>query len=47
MSVHHHIRKLLAQEFFPVRSDFPGKQQQLVFFCFCLVTKTHQDKIAV
>ena len=45
MSVYHHIRQLVVQEFFPTRSDFPGIRQKLVFFCFYPVTKTHQDKI--
>ena len=47
MSVYHHIRQLVVQEyFFLTRSDFPGKQQKLIFFSFHRVTKTHQDKIA-
>ena len=32
--------------FLQKRSDFPGKQQKLDFFCFYCVTKTHRDKIA-
>ena len=44
MSVYHHIRQLVVQEFFPTRSDFLGKRQKLVFFGFHRVTKTHQDK---
>ena len=39
MSVYHHIRQLVVQEFFPTRSAFPGKRQKLVFFCFHRVTK--------
>ena len=46
MSVYHHIRQLAVQEFFLTRSDFPGKRQKLIFFCFHHATKTHQDKIA-
>ena len=46
MSVYHHIRQLVVQEFFPTRSDFPGQRQKLVFFCFHRVIKTHQNKIA-
>ena len=46
MSVYHHIRQLVVQDFFLTRSDFPGKRQKLIFFCFDRVTKTHQDKIA-
>ena len=46
MSAYHHIRQLVVQEDSPTRSDFPGKRQKLVFFCFRRVTKTHQDKIA-
>ena len=46
MSVCHHIRQLVVQEFFRTRSDFPGKRQKLIFFCFHRVTKTHQDKVA-
>ena len=45
MSVYHHIRQLAVKEFFPTRSDFRGKKQKLVFFCFHRVTKTQQDKI--
>ena len=45
MSVYHHIRQLVIQEFFPTRSDFPGKREKLVFCGFHRVTKTHQDKI--
>ena len=44
MSVYHHIRQLVVQEFFPTRSDFPGKQQKLIFFRFHRVNKTHQVK---
>ena len=44
MSVYHHIRQLVVQEFFLTRSNFPGKWQTLIFFCFHSVTKTHQDK---
>ena len=44
MSVYHCIRQLVVKEFFPTRSDFPGKRQKLLFFCFHGVTKTHQDK---
>ena len=47
MSVYHHIRQLVVKGFFPARSDFPRKRQNLDFFCFHGVTKTHQDKIAV
>ena len=43
MSVYH-IRQLVVQEFFPIRSDFPGQQQKLVFFCFHHVIKTHKIK---
>ena len=39
MSVYHHFKQLMAQEFFSKRSDFPGKQQKLDFFCFHCVTK--------
>ena len=39
MSVYHHIRQLVVQEFFLTRSDFPGKRQKLFFFCFHRVTK--------
>ena len=46
MTVCHHIRQLVVQEFFPKRSDFAGKRQKLDFFRFHRVTKTHQDKIA-
>ena len=46
MSVYYHIRQLVVQEFFPTRSDFPGKRQNLGLFLFHGVTKTHQDKIA-
>ena len=46
MSVYHQFRQLAVQEFFPKRSDFPGKRQKLDLFCFHLVTKTYQDKIA-
>ena len=31
MSRYHHIRQLVAQEFFPTRSAVHGKQQKLVF----------------
>ena len=44
MSVYHHIRQLVVQEFFPTRSDFPGQRQKLVFFCFDRVIKTHKIK---
>ena len=46
MSVYHHIKQLVVQDFFPKRSDFPGKRQKLNSFCFHPVTKTHQDKVA-
>ena len=46
MSVYHHIRQLVVKDFFSTMSDFPGKRQKSVFFCFHRVTKTHQDKIA-
>ena len=46
MSVFHRIKQLVVKEFFPTRSDFPGKRQKLLFFCFHRVTKTHQDKIS-
>ena len=46
MSVYHHIRQLVVKEFFPTRSNFPGKLQKLVSFCFHRVTKIHQYKIA-
>ena len=46
MSVYHHIRQLVVQEFFLTRFDFSGKQQKLVFVWFHRVTKPHQDKIA-
>ena len=46
MSLYHHIRQLVEQEFFPEKSDFHGKRQKLDFFCFHCVTNTHQDKIA-
>ena len=32
MRVYHHIRQLVVQEFFPTRSDFPGKRQKFFFF---------------
>ena len=47
MIVYHHIKQLMVQEYFSKRSDFPGKEQKLDFFCFHRVTKTHQDKIVV
>ena len=34
MSVYHHIRQLVVQEFFLTRSDFPGKRQKLILFVF-------------
>ena len=46
MTVHHRIWQLSVKDFFPTMSDFPGKRQKLLFFCFHRVTKTHQDKIA-
>ena len=46
MSVYLHIWHLVVKEFFPTRSDFPGKRQRLVLFCFHHVNKTHQDIIA-
>ena len=46
MIVYHHIRQLVVPDFFPKRSDFPGKRQKLDFFCFYSVTSTHQDRIA-
>ena len=46
MSMYYHIRQLVVQKFFSKRSDFPGKQQKLLYFCFHRVAKTHQDKIA-
>ena len=46
MSVYHHIRQLVVQEFFPTKSDFSGQRQKLVFFCFHCVIKTHQNKIS-
>ena len=45
MSVYYHIRQLVVREFFPTRSDFPGKRKTC-FLLFHCVTKTHQDKIA-
>ena len=47
MSVYHHIRQLVVQEFFSTRSGFPWKTTKLglVFFNFHRITKTHQNKI--
>ena len=45
MSVYHHIRQLVVHESFLTRSNFPGKRQKMIFFCFHRVTKTHEDKI--
>ena len=44
MSVYHHIRQLQVQEFFPTRSDFPGKRQKLVFFCFIVLPRRNKIK---
>ena len=41
MTVYHYIMQLVALDFFPKRSDFAGKQQELDFFCFYHVNKTH------
>ena len=46
MSAYHHIGQLVVQDFFPKRSDFPGKWKKMYLFCFHCVTKTHQDKTA-
>ena len=34
MSVHHRIRQLVVKEFFPTRSDFPGKTTKIAFLLF-------------
>ena len=46
MSVYHHIKQLVVQEFFPNKVWFSWKTTKIDFFCFYRVTKTHQDKIA-
>ena len=46
MIVYHLIGQLVVQDYFPKRSDFPGKRLKLDFFCFYRVTKTHRDQIA-
>ena len=40
ISVYHHIRQLVVQEFFLTRSGFPVKQQKIAFyFVFTLLPK--------
>ena len=39
MIVYHHTRQLVVQEFFPERSDFPGKQQNWISSVFTVLPK--------
>ena len=45
MSVYHHIRQLVVQEFFLKRSDFPGKRQNWISFVFTLLRKRIKVKV--
>ena len=45
MSVYHHIKQSMVQEFFQTRSDFLGKRQKLVWFSFVFTVLPKHIKI--
>ena len=40
MIVYHHIRQLVAQDFFPKKSEFLGKRQNWICFVFTMLQNT-------